>query len=118
MMNKHIYEVHVAEILKCSKCDFECETQDQLNTHISRIHIKDKHIKCRKCNYEAKTEKELSFHIADDHDIDIIQTGGQNKNNRTRRQTTEFCVFWNCGFCKFPVVAGTKLYKHGWQAIR
>ena len=78
-----------------SKCDFECETQDQLNTHISRIHIKDKHIKCRKCNYEAKTEKELSFHIADDHDIDIRQTGGQNKNNRTRRQTTEFCVFWN-----------------------
>ena len=83
MMNKHIAKVHVAEILKCSKCDFECETRDQLNTHISRIHKMDKHIKCRKYNYEAKTEKELRFHIADDHDVDIRQTGEQNKNMKT-----------------------------------
>ena len=67
--------------------------------------MNEEDIKCRKCKYEAKDRKELSRHIADVHDVDVRQNKSKNPKyfheNRINVQGTEFCIYWDRGYCKF-----------------
>ena len=98
---KHIKDTHDNKSFKCSRCDVEEKTENDLNKHIENTHSSEESFNCTKCDYKTKTRNELSYHIADIHDIDIRQNRRQNKNKNSGGQTREICAFWNRGFCKF-----------------
>merc|ERR1712208_47948 len=86
---------------RCSKCNLEEETENDLNKHIVNTHSSEESVECTKCNFKAKTRKELSYHIADVHDIDIRKNTKQNRKRSTGDQRRVICAYWNRGFCKF-----------------
>ena len=68
-LQKHIKAVHdKIKDFKCNKCDYECSGNSNLQKHIKMVHDKIKDVKCPKCDYACSTNGHIQTHIKMVHD--------------------------------------------------
>ena len=70
-LNKHIKTMHeTTEKYKCTECDFETRHKAHLQTHLNRIHLKQRY-NCDVCSAEYSCRYNFSQHMLKKHSIDV-----------------------------------------------
>ena len=82
--------------LKCQKCEYVTNTQNELVYHIEERH-KESRFKCDNCPEQLGSNEELVDHIVQKHTSQGLGTNMNNDVNRVRNTIDN--VLWDCQYC-------------------
>ena len=77
-------ETHVEKNFKCKKCNFSCESEQNMKEHETTEHPREQLFECDECQYDSIIKSKFDAHIKTQH-----------------TEKSKLCIFWNKGFCHY-----------------